>query len=80
MNQPIKLGWQNKTLYLEVHPVLDEDLSKDQDAQCIAYGMIFDAIENKDAILDIKTIKKALEEKSGMPVPITVFVADGFEF
>ena len=42
--------------------------------------MILDEIENKDAILDIKTIKKALEEKSGMPVPITTFVADGFEF
>ncbi len=80
VNQPIKLGWQNKTLFLEVHPALDEDLSKNKDVQCIAYEMIFDAIENKDAILDIKTIKKALEEKSGMPVPITVFVADGFQF
>lgn len=80
VNQPIKLGWQNKTLFLEVHPLLDEDLGENQDLQCIAYKMILDAIESKDAILDIKTIKKALEEKSGIPVPITIFIGDGFEF
>ena len=80
VNQPIKLGWQNKTLFLEVHPVLDEDLEKKQDLQCTAYKMILDEIENKDAILDIKNIKKALQEKSGIPVPITFFIADGFKF
>lgn len=80
VNQPVKLGWQNKTLFLEVHPLLDEDLEKNKDLKCIAYKMIFDEIENKDAILDIKTINKALEEKSGIPVPITTFVADGFQF
>jgi L,D-transpeptidase ErfK/SrfK len=80
VNQPIKLGWQDKTLFLEVHPLMDEDLEKNQNLKCIAYEMILEEIENKDAILDIKTIKRALQEKSGMPVPITVFVADGFEF
>ena len=80
VNQPIKLGWQNKTLFLEVHPLMDEELQKNQDLQCIAYKMILDAIENKDAILDIKGIKKALADKSGIPVPITIFIADGFKF
>ncbi|WP_205747385.1 L,D-transpeptidase family protein [Desulfopila sp. IMCC35006] len=80
VNQPIKIGWNNNTLFLEVHPELDEDLGKNQDMTCKAYEMIFDAVENKDAILDIKTIKKALQEKNGMPVPITTFVADGFQF
>ncbi len=80
VNQPIKLGWQDKTLFMEVHPMMDEDLEKNQNLNCIAYEMIFDEIENEDAILDIKTIKQALQEKSGMPVPITKFVSDGFEF
>ncbi len=80
VNQPIKLGWQGKTLFLEVHPPLEEDQEKSQNLQCIAYEMILNEIENKDAILDIKTIKQALQEKSGMPVPITIFVSDGFEF
>ncbi len=80
VNQPVKLGWQNKTLFLEVHPLLDEELEQNKDLQCIAYKMILAEIENKDAILDIKTINKALEEKSGIPVPITTFVADGFKF
>ena len=73
VNQPIKLGWQDKTLFLEVHPLMDEDLEKNQNLMCMAYEMIFAEIENRDAILDIKTIKRALQEKSGIPVPITIF-------
>ena len=80
VNQPVKLGWQNKTLFLEVHPLMAEDQEKEQDISCTAYKMILNAIENKDAILDISRIKKALEDKNGIPVPITTFIADGFEF
>jgi L,D-transpeptidase ErfK/SrfK len=80
VNQPIKVGWQDKTLFLEVHPAMDEDLEKNQNMKCTAYDMIFEEIENEDAILDIKAIKRALREKSGIPVPITIFVSDGFEF
>ena len=81
VNQPIKVGWQDKTLFLEVHPLMDEDREeKNQNLICIAYEMIFNAIEGKDAILDVKTIKQALQEKNGIPVPITHFVGDGFEF
>jgi hypothetical protein len=42
--------------------------------------MILDETENKDVLLDIKTIKRALQEQTGMPVPISTFVADGFDF
>ena len=80
VNQPIKLGWQNKTLFLEVHPLMEEDQKENQNLTCMAYEMILTEIENIDAILDIKTIKKALQEQNGMPVPITVFVSDGYEF
>jgi L,D-transpeptidase ErfK/SrfK len=79
VNQPIKLGWLNKTLFLEVHPLMDEDVEKNQDLQSMAYAMIFDEIENKDAILDIPSIKRALREKNGIPIAITTFVSDGFE-
>jgi L,D-transpeptidase ErfK/SrfK len=80
VNQPIKLGWQNQTLFLEVHPLMDEEVEKIQDLQSMAYTMIFEEIENKDAILDIKTIKRALRERNGIPVPITTFISDGFDF
>ena len=80
VNQPIKLGWKNNTLFLEVHPLMEEDREKNQNLLCMAYEMIFTEIENRDAILDVKTIKKTLLEKNGIPVPITVFVGDGFEF
>lgn len=80
VNQPIKLGWQNQTLFLEVHPLMDEDQGKNQGPQDMAYAMIFDEIENKDVMLDIKTIKRALQEQTGMPVPISTFVSDGFDF
>ncbi len=80
VNQPIKLGWQNQTLFLEVHPLMDEDQGKNQDLLDMAYTMILDETENKDVLLDIKTIKRALQEQTGMPVPISTFVADGFDF
>jgi L,D-transpeptidase ErfK/SrfK len=80
VNQPIKLGWRNQTLFLEIHPLMDEDLKKNEDLRSTAYEMIFEEIENKNAILDIKTIKQALQEQNGIPVPITTFVSDGFEF
>jgi L,D-transpeptidase ErfK/SrfK len=80
VNQPIKLGWRDTTLFIEVHPLMDEDLEKNQDLQSMAYALIFDEIEDKDAILHVKAIKQALREQNGMPVPITTFVSDGFEF
>ncbi len=80
VNQPIKLGWQNNTLFMEVHPLMDEDQEKNTNLICMAYEMILTEIENMDAILDVKTIKKALQEQNGMPVPITVFVSSGYEF
>ena len=80
VNQPVKLGWQNQTLFLEIHPLMDEDLKKNQDLHILVYEMIFEEIENKDAILDVKTIKQAIQEQNGIPVPITTFVSDGFNF
>ena len=46
----------------------------------MAYKMILDETENKQAILDTKTIKRALQEQTGVPVPISTFVSDGFDF
>lgn len=83
VNQPIKLGWQNTTLFLEVHPMMDEDQEKSQDLQELqemAFTMILDEIENKETKLDIKTINRALQEQTGMPVPISTVVSDGFDF
>ena len=80
VNQPLKLGWQGKTLFMEVHPLLEEERGDEKRQLCMAYEMILAEIENRDAILDIKTIKQALKEKSGIPVPITTFVSDGFDF
>ncbi len=80
INHPVKVGWKANTLFMEVHPQMDEDQAQNINLAHLAYEMIIDAIEGKDAILDIPTIKKALKEKSGMPLPITTFVADGFEF
>jgi L,D-transpeptidase ErfK/SrfK len=80
VNQPIKLGWQNQTLFLEVHPLMDEDLRKNLDLRGMAEVMIFNETENKDVILDIETIERALQEQNGIPVPITTFVSDGPNF
>jgi hypothetical protein len=59
---------------------MDEDLRKNLDLQGMAEVMIFNETENKDVILDIKTIERALQEQNGIPVPITTFVSDGINF
>lgn len=78
--QPIKLGWQGATLFMEVHPLMEEDHQKNVNLAYRAYEMILKEVEGRNAILDIKAIKRALQEKNGIPIPITAFAASSSEF
>jgi len=72
MNQPIKLGWGPDSLYLEVHPPLEED---DRPVELLI-AETFEEIERRlisrpDLTLDEAAVKLAVIEKSGLPVAIT---------
>lgn len=76
VNQPIKLGWEKSTLFMEVHPFMDEDKKNHQQLRHNAYEMILEEIKKKSARLDLAVIRHALEQKNGIPVAITLDTRD----
>jgi L,D-transpeptidase ErfK/SrfK len=81
VNQPIKLGWLADTLFIELHPPLDEDLPQYEDYLQRVLDAIAEFIGDRDTTLEGdatrtftlngKAIRQAVEEKSGIPVAIS---------
>jgi len=75
INQPIKVGWLDGTLYLEVHPPLAEDRQKYADITQRVLGAISAAISRVNTkyrvLLRDNAIKTAIEEHTGVPVAIS---------
>jgi len=81
VNQPIKLGWLADTLFIELHPPLDEDLPEYENYLQRVLDAIAEFIADRDTTLDGeatrhftlngKAIRQAVEEKSGIPVAIS---------
>jgi L,D-transpeptidase ErfK/SrfK len=81
VNQPIKLGWLAGTLFIELHPPLDEDLHQYEDYLQRVLDAIAEFIGDRDTTLEGdparsftlngKAIRQAVEEKSGIPVAIS---------
>ncbi len=81
VNQPIKLGWLAGGLFVELHPPLDEDLPQYENF----LQRVLDAVAEKLArekdhaslndsrrvTLDGAALRRAVEDKSGIPVLIT---------
>ncbi len=81
VNQPIKLGWLADSLFIELHPPLEEDEEKYADYMQSALNSIADFLAANSAASDInagrtihlsgRALRKAVEERSGIPVIIT---------
>lgn len=71
VNQPAKVGWYGDTLYLEVHPPLEEDQSGRDALVESVWEMIRAAQVGRFVILNERVIEGALASQSGMPVAIT---------
>lgn len=78
INQPIKLGWIAGSLFIELHPPLEEDEEKYNDYSKQVTTTINDFLANatrKETIenisIDEETLKKAILEKSGIPILIS---------
>ncbi|MCF6204513.1 MAG: L,D-transpeptidase family protein [Methylococcaceae bacterium] len=70
VNQPIKVGWSDNTLYIEVHPNLDDKKTSYNDRLDIALNLIEQA--NNYKVLTIKggVLKRALTISNGIPVAL----------
>ncbi len=75
INQPIKVGWLDGTLYLEVHPPLAEERRKYDDITQMVMVAVEDAISKANTKYRVRlrdnAIKTAIEERAGIPVAIS---------
>ena len=76
VDQPVKIGWLFDTLYIEVHPPLEE---KQQDPAVqieMAMELINEAWEERPLVLNGQALKEALEKQNGIPVAVGRSVRD----
>jgi L,D-transpeptidase ErfK/SrfK len=69
VDEPVKIGWLADTLFIEVHPPLEEQ--RDQVVLIeLAMDLINAAWQKRPFDLDGSALKAAVREKGGIPVPI----------
>ena len=80
VNQPVKIGWFNKKIYIEVHPQLEgEELAYE-----VLYEQTMELIKEaffkryklewanqSNLVINAKALRLALQQKDGLPVAIT---------
>ena len=71
VNQPIKVGWLNNAMYIEVHPELEENQTSYQERLDKAFDLIEHANNNQMPVINGTKLKKALEEQNGIPIIIS---------
>lgn len=70
VNQPIKVGWLNNTLYVEVYPELEGKQISFQERLEIAMDQIQKLNDQSVPRLDAIALREALRQPNGLPVAI----------
>lgn len=70
VNQPIKVGWSQNTLYIEVHPDLEESQRTYEQKIDLALDLIEQANNYRIPVLNGAKLKTALEQSNGIPVAL----------
>ncbi len=70
VNEPIKVGWSNNGLYIEVHPDLEDKKRSYSQRLRSALNLIEKAKGNQFVNISGSLLKKALIESDGIPVAI----------
>jgi len=71
LNQPVKTGWQDGTLYIEVHPPLEEDPTSTGDLLRFTLERIYEELAERPAVLNGQAVRKAVQEMRGVPVAVS---------
>ncbi len=72
VNQPIKVGWLNNAMFIEVHPELEKENADYDNQLSNALDLITKANNNQMPLIDGAILKKALKEQNGIPVIISL--------
>jgi L,D-transpeptidase ErfK/SrfK len=75
VDQPVKVGWLAGTLYLEVHAAIEENRLSDGDLLARASKLVRKKTGSNPVSLNEAALKKAVQEKRGIPVPIASALA-----
>jgi L,D-transpeptidase ErfK/SrfK len=71
VNQPVKLGWSDSILYMEVHPPLEEDTAGIATLKQAALSRLEEMEAERPFILNGREFLRALDEMRGVPVAIS---------
>ena len=71
VNQPVKLGWSDGILSMEVHPPLEEDQDARDNLLRYALELVYAELEKRPTVLLGRELHRVVEEQSGMPVAIS---------
>jgi L,D-transpeptidase ErfK/SrfK len=69
-DQPVKLGWHLDTLFIEIHPALEEKKEDPETMVETVMELLHTVWEQHPLILDSAALKEALERQDGIPVAI----------
>ena len=71
VNQPVKLGWFGDTLFIEVHPPLDEHDAAKADLLRFALERAYTILARSPVRLLGSALRRAVADMQGVPVPIS---------
>jgi L,D-transpeptidase ErfK/SrfK len=71
VNQPVKTGWHQGVLHIEVHPPLDEDAAARDDLLRFSLEQVYAELARRPAVLDAAALRQAIEGAHGVPVAIS---------
>ena len=71
LNQPVKTGWQDDVLYVEIHRPLDEDDRPQRDLLRFTLERVYAELEKRPAVLDGRALRQAVAEMRGVPVAVS---------
>lgn len=76
VDQPVKIGWLFDTLFIEVHPPLEEKQQEPSVLVKTAINLIDAASQQQPLVLDSQALKQALEKQDGIPTAVAHSVRD----
>jgi len=75
VNQPVKVGWRDKKIYIEVHPQLEgEELPYNElyeQTMALIKKTFYKYNEQQKLVVNAQALRQALEQKNGLPIAIT---------
>ncbi len=72
VDQPVKFGWSGNTLFMEVHPPLEEDVEGIATLKDAALRRLEEMEAERPFILNGREFLRALDEQRGVPVAISL--------